>query len=146
MTAPPWHQLCTLRDDVRSDELALAEFAADPNAVRTGDAPVVYGDAAMFFDRTYPTFRTKELTARSCAGWQVRTTGLRRACRNWWCTASDAEVLSCQLHRRGSAAGSGDFAAPRQGIGGDTSWLAVQLTKDGLTTGRHHKRIPNVSA
>ncbi len=38
MTAQPWHQLCTLRDDVRSGEQALAEFAADLNAVRTGDA------------------------------------------------------------------------------------------------------------
>ena len=61
MTHLPWHQLCTLREDVRSGELALAEFAADLNAVRTGDAQPVYGDAAMFFDRTYPTFRMKEL-------------------------------------------------------------------------------------
>lgn len=61
MQSAPWHQLCTLRDDVRSGELALAEFAADLNAVRTGDAPVVCGDAAMFFDRIYPTFRKKEL-------------------------------------------------------------------------------------
>lgn len=48
MTAPPRHQLCTPRDDLRSGELALAEFAVDSNAVGAGDA-------AMFFECTYPT-------------------------------------------------------------------------------------------
>lgn len=57
----PWHQICKLREDVRKGELALAEFAADLNDVRTGEAPLVYRDTAMFFDRTYPTFRMKEL-------------------------------------------------------------------------------------
>ena len=62
MSVSPWHQLCTLREDVRSGTLTLAEFAADLNAVRTGDAPAVYRDPAMFFDRTYPTYRMKVLT------------------------------------------------------------------------------------
>lgn len=62
MTPQPWNQTCKLREDVRKGELSLAEFAADLNDVRTGGAPIVYRDANMFFDRTYPTFRMKELT------------------------------------------------------------------------------------
>jgi hypothetical protein len=61
MSTSPWHQLCTLREDVRTGKLTLDEFAADLNGVRTGDAPAVYRDPAMFFARTYPTFRMKEL-------------------------------------------------------------------------------------
>lgn len=57
----PWHQLCTLREDVRKDTLRLDEFAADLNDVRTGAAPAVYRDPNMFFDRTYPTHRMKVL-------------------------------------------------------------------------------------
>lgn len=57
----PWHQLCTLRDDVRQDTLRLDEFAADLNDVRTGSAPPVYREPLMFFDRTYPTHRMKVL-------------------------------------------------------------------------------------
>ncbi|MEW5957009.1 MAG: DUF499 domain-containing protein [Chloroflexota bacterium] len=57
----PWHQLCTLRDDVRSDTLRLDEFAADLNDVRTGAAPAVYREPGMLFDRTYPTYRMKVL-------------------------------------------------------------------------------------
>ena len=56
-----WHQLCTLRDDVRTGTLTLAEFAADLNGVRTGEAPPVYREPAMFFARTYPTYRMKLL-------------------------------------------------------------------------------------
>ena len=62
MSTTLWHQLCTLREDVRSGTLTLAEFAADLNAVRTGEAPPVYREPAMFFDRTYPTYRMKVLT------------------------------------------------------------------------------------
>ena len=57
----PWHQLCTLREDVKSGTLTEAEFAADLYAVRTGSAPDVYRDPSMFFARTYPTYRMKEL-------------------------------------------------------------------------------------
>ncbi len=61
MTTSPWHQLCTLRDDVRTGRLTLDEFAADLNGVRTGESPAVYREATMFFARTYPTFRMKQL-------------------------------------------------------------------------------------
>jgi hypothetical protein len=37
--ATPWHQLCTLREDVRKDTLCLDEFTADLNDVRTGQLP-----------------------------------------------------------------------------------------------------------
>jgi uncharacterized protein len=62
MSIQSWNQICRLREDVRKGELSLAEFAADLNDVRTGNAPTIYRDANMFFDRTYPTFRMKELT------------------------------------------------------------------------------------
>lgn len=61
MTTTPWHQLCKVRPDVLTGELTLAEFAADLYGVRTGSAPDVYRDAGMFFSRTYPTRRMKEL-------------------------------------------------------------------------------------
>ena len=61
MTTPAWHQLATLRDDVRSGKLTLAEFAADLNDARTGAAPEVYREPGMFFDRTYATYRMKHL-------------------------------------------------------------------------------------
>jgi predicted AAA+ superfamily ATPase len=44
-----------------SELLAREVDRADLNAVHTGDAPPIYGDASMFFDGTYPTFRMKEL-------------------------------------------------------------------------------------
>jgi hypothetical protein len=61
MTVSAWHQLCTLREDVRTGRLTLDEFAADLNGVRTGESPPVYREATMFFSRTYPTFRMKQL-------------------------------------------------------------------------------------
>jgi predicted AAA+ superfamily ATPase len=61
MSVSPWHQLCTLRDDVRTGKLTLAEFAADLNGVRTGEAPPVYREPALFFARTFPTWRMKLL-------------------------------------------------------------------------------------
>ncbi len=61
MTVAPWHQLCTLREDVRRGTLTLDEFAADLNGVRTGEARPVYREPGMFFDRTYPTFSMKTL-------------------------------------------------------------------------------------
>ncbi len=61
MASQPWHQLCTLREDVRTGRLTLDEFAADLNGVRTGEAPPVYREARMFFSRTYATFRMKQL-------------------------------------------------------------------------------------
>ncbi|MBN1317038.1 MAG: ATP-binding protein, partial [Anaerolineales bacterium] len=61
MTVKPWHQLCMLRDDVRTGKMTLAEFAADLNGVRTGEAPPIYREPGMFFARTYPTYRIKQL-------------------------------------------------------------------------------------
>lgn len=61
MSTKPWHELNKLREDVRSGALTLDEFAADLNAVRTGDAPRVYRDAEEFFSRTYPTYNMKLL-------------------------------------------------------------------------------------
>ncbi len=63
MAIQPWHQLCTLRDDVRSGRLTMDEFAADLNGTRTGEAPAVYREATLFFDRTYPTYRMKTMAA-----------------------------------------------------------------------------------
>jgi len=61
MSILAWHALNQVREDVRSGTLTLAEFAADLNAVRTGDAPSVYRDPTEFFARTYPTFNMKVL-------------------------------------------------------------------------------------
>lgn len=63
MTTSAWHQLCTLRDDVRSGKLTLDEFAADLYDARTGAGPLVYRDPGMFFDRTYPTHRMKKMAS-----------------------------------------------------------------------------------
>jgi hypothetical protein len=52
MTVAAWHQLCKLREDVRTGQLTLAELAADLNDVRTGSAPAVYREPAIFFDCT----------------------------------------------------------------------------------------------
>ena len=56
-----WHKHCELRDDVRQGTLTPLEFAADLDAVRTGDAPNVYRLPNLFFDRTYPTYNLKTL-------------------------------------------------------------------------------------
>jgi len=61
MPTSAWHKLCKLRDDVRTGALTLAEFAADLNGVRTGEAPPVYREPALFFARTFPTYRMKQL-------------------------------------------------------------------------------------
>jgi hypothetical protein len=61
MSTQSWRQLCALRDDVRSGTLTLDEFAADLNAVRTGEAPAIYREPALFFARTFPTYRIKRL-------------------------------------------------------------------------------------
>lgn len=63
----PWHQVVQLRDDVRSDELSLAVFAADIYDVTMGRARPVYQQPAEFFALTYPTFNLREL-ARDVVG------------------------------------------------------------------------------
>lgn len=61
MTIQPWHQLCKLREDVRTGSLSMDEFAADLNGVRTGQAPSIYTDPELLFARTYPTYPMKVL-------------------------------------------------------------------------------------
>jgi predicted AAA+ superfamily ATPase len=61
MNILPWHKLCAIRDDVKGGSLTLDEFAADLNAVRTGEAAEVYKDPGLFFARTYPTYKMKTL-------------------------------------------------------------------------------------
>src|SRR5262245_28070524 len=65
MTISPWHAHATLREEVRSGTLRLAEFAADLNGVRSGEGPLVYRDTGAFFARTYPTHNLKRI-AREC--------------------------------------------------------------------------------
>ena len=52
----PWHRVVKLRDDVRTGELSLADFAADLHDVmmQRGTRPI-YEDPARFFALTYPT-------------------------------------------------------------------------------------------
>jgi len=58
----PWHELVHLKDELRSGELALAEFAADLHEVTlaAGKRPV-YEDPEQFFALTYPTHTLREL-------------------------------------------------------------------------------------
>jgi hypothetical protein len=58
----PWHQAVTLRDDVRTGALSLADFAADLHDVmmQRGSRPI-YEEPARFFALTYPTFSMREL-------------------------------------------------------------------------------------
>ena len=58
----PWHEVVRLRDDVRTGELSLADFAADLHDVmmQTGARPI-YEDPARFFGLTYPTLSLRDL-------------------------------------------------------------------------------------
>ena len=69
-----WHEVVTLRDDVRTGELSLADFAADlHDVVMQKGARPVYEDPGRFFALTYPTFPLREL---------ARDVALRLAGRN----------------------------------------------------------------
>jgi len=70
----PWHEVVTLREDVRTGELSLADFAADLHdvAMRKGARPV-YEDPDRFFALTYPTLPLRDL---------ARDVALRLAGRN----------------------------------------------------------------
>ena len=70
----PWHEVVKLREDVRTGELSLADFAADLHdvAMQKGTRPV-YEDPDRFFALTYPTFSLREL---------ARDVALRLAGRN----------------------------------------------------------------
>ena len=58
----PWHQVVRLKEELRSGELALAEFAADLHEVTQaqGRRPI-YEDPEQFFTLTYPTHALREL-------------------------------------------------------------------------------------
>ncbi len=58
----PWHEVVRLKDELRSGELSLAEFAADLHEVtlRRGKRPV-YEEPDKFFALTYPTHALREL-------------------------------------------------------------------------------------
>ena len=58
----PWHEVVKLRDDVRTGELSLADFAADLHDVmmQTGARPI-YEDPGRFFGLTYPTLSLRDL-------------------------------------------------------------------------------------
>ena len=60
--AKPWHEVVRLKEELRSGELSLAEFAADLHEVTLarGQRPV-YEDPARFFTFTYPTHALREL-------------------------------------------------------------------------------------
>jgi len=58
----PWHQIVRLKDELRSGELSLSEFAADLHEVvaKAGKRPI-YEDPGRFFALTYPTHALREL-------------------------------------------------------------------------------------
>ncbi len=58
----PWHQVVRLKDELRSGELTLAEFAADLHEVTLGEGRrPIYEAPARFFELTYPTHALREL-------------------------------------------------------------------------------------
>src|SRR3990172_6121629 len=57
----PWHKVVQLREDVRTGELTLAQFAADLYDVHIGRARPIYQDPSEFFALTYPTYSLREL-------------------------------------------------------------------------------------
>ena len=61
-TLTPWHEVVSLRDDLKSGELSLAVFAADLYDVllQKGQRKI-YEDPAEFFALTYPTLNLREL-------------------------------------------------------------------------------------
>ncbi|MEW5980195.1 MAG: DUF499 domain-containing protein [Acidobacteriota bacterium] len=70
----PWHEVVSLRDDVKTGELSLQMFAADLYEVlmQRGKQPV-YEKPENFFSLTFPTHNLRKL---------VRDVGLRLANRN----------------------------------------------------------------
>ena len=58
----PWHHVVRLKEELRTGELTLAEFAADLHEVTLGRGTrPVYEDPARFFALTYPTHALREL-------------------------------------------------------------------------------------
>ena len=67
-TPRPWHKVVRLKDELRTGELSLAQFAADLHEVTLarGKRPV-YEDPARFFGLTYATHALRDLV-RDVAG------------------------------------------------------------------------------
>src|SRR5271166_2266295 len=63
-TVKPWTQIVRVRDDVRTGQLSLQEFAADLFDVvnRTGKRPI-YEDPAKFFSLSYATSAQRDIAA-----------------------------------------------------------------------------------
>ena len=58
----PWHRVVRLKDELRTGELTLAEFAADLHEVTLGQGVrPLYEDPARFFALTFPTPALREL-------------------------------------------------------------------------------------
>src|SRR5262245_8519929 len=57
----PWHQVVTLREDLKSGEQSLSKFAADLYEVVIDEGRTVYRVPVEFFALTYPTFNLREL-------------------------------------------------------------------------------------
>ena len=58
----PWHEVVRLKEELRSGELALAEFAADLHEVTLAEGRrAIYEDPEQFFTLTYPTHALREL-------------------------------------------------------------------------------------
>ena len=58
----PWHHFVTLKPELRTGELTLAEFAADLHEVTLARGKrAVYEDPARFFALTFPTLALREL-------------------------------------------------------------------------------------
>src|SRR5512136_882067 len=58
----PWHEVVTLRDDLKSGELPLHMFAADLYEVlmQSGKRPI-YENPENFFALTFPTYNLRQL-------------------------------------------------------------------------------------
>src|SRR5271165_233399 len=57
----PWHEVVQLRQDVRTGELSLSQFAADLYDVVMDRGTKVYRTPAEFFALTFPTYTLREL-------------------------------------------------------------------------------------
>lgn len=57
----PWHQVVTLRNDLKTGELSLSMFAADLYDVAMNKGNKIYRDPHEFFSFTYPTYNIRQL-------------------------------------------------------------------------------------
>ena len=57
----PWHDVVTVRSELKTGELTLSTFAADLYDVVMGKARPVYQNPYDFFSFTYPTYNLREL-------------------------------------------------------------------------------------